>query len=53
MNIQRHEKGIEVCTTVDELALALPKMMRILGVHLGLNTMAFQHVLQVVNHYMI
>ena len=46
-------KGVSTCANAKDLSENLPKVLRILGPHLGLNHSVFNRVLRVVNHYMV
>ena len=46
-------KGVQICQSAQDLALNLPKVIRIIGIHLGLNSVVFLRLMKVVNHYMI
>ena len=51
--IEGKTKGVSTCHTAKDLSENIPKVLRILGVHLGLNQSVFNRVLRVVNHYMV
>lgn len=46
-------KGVKTCRAPEDLCKAVPIILRVLGVHLGLNTAVFLRLLKVVNHYMV
>lgn len=51
--LPHHPKGIKTCSDAKELKETLPSIMKILGVHIGLNSVLFRQLLSIVDHYMI
>ena len=46
-------KGVKICRTPEDICQTIPILLRVLGVHLGLNTVVLLRLLKVVNHYMV
>lgn len=51
--MKANPKGIAVCETINELVEHLPKLLRILGVYVGLNEPLLQQLLRIIQNLFI
>ena len=53
LQLPYHAKGIKTCRRGEELSESLPVLLRVLGVHVGLDSEVFDRLLRVVHYFMV